>query len=124
MSDMLQQGTELLAQRLKAYASHAVEYRRGLLTCPLLATPRKRLLKVADGFGNVQMVWTDVTFQFPAADLILGGDPATPLKGDIVADSSSGTEVLYEVLAPSGEPPWRYSDPYQVMIQVHTKAKG
>ena len=30
----------------------------------------------------------------------------------------------YEVLAPNGEPVWRWSDPYRTALRVHTKHTG
>ena len=48
----------------------------------------------------------------PAADL-----PEEPVKGDAVVWRGR----IYEVLAPHGEPCWRWSDAYHVMKRVHTK---
>ena len=31
---------------------------------------------------------------------------------------------LYEVMAPGGEPPFRYSDPYRRTLRIHTKHVG
>jgi hypothetical protein len=31
---------------------------------------------------------------------------------------------VYEVNAPGGQPPWRYSDPYRKALRIHTKHIG
>lgn len=44
----------------------------------------------------------------------------TPEKGDVI--EFDGGE--YEVLAPNGEPVWRWSDPHRTAMRVHTKHTG
>ena len=43
-----------------------------------------------------------------------------PETGDVI--EFDGGE--YEVLAPNGEPVWRWSDPYRTALRVHTKHTG
>ena len=43
-----------------------------------------------------------------------------PERGDVIV--LSGSE--YEVLAPAGEPVWRWSDPYRTAMRIHSKHTG
>src|SRR5574344_579045 len=42
---------------------------------------------------------------------------AEPRKGDEIVDGGK----TYEVLAPNGEPAWRWSDPTHTAYRIHTK---
>jgi hypothetical protein len=55
---------------------------------------------------------TSRDFIFSAAAL-----PLTPAYGDTIIAGGS----LFEVLAPNGETPWRWTDPSQTAKRVHTK---
>lgn len=52
-----------------------------------------------------------------ASELILGGSVVTPERHDLITQDG----VAYRALAIGGEPHWRYSDPYRVVIRIHTK---
>lgn len=80
---------------------------------------------VPGGQTAMRLEWTDRTVIFRAADLVLGGQRVTPQRYDRIALTLNGEAVLLEVLHPStGEPPWRYADPTQVMIEIRTKKAG
>jgi hypothetical protein len=63
--------------------------------------------------------------EFQAEKLILDGERATPLRGDLitVAEPIRDSKEVFEVLAPGGAQPYRYADPYGVLIRVHTKKR-
>ena len=51
------------------------------------------------------------------------------LAGALAEDPVQGDEIVfdgrvYEVLAPNGEPCWRWSDPFHVARRIHTKLTG
>ncbi len=121
--DMLRWGTQWLADKLKANASREVEYRRGGECIPLTVTVGKKLLRVTDNYGDAQIVTADRDYLFSAADLILNGEVAVPLKGDVIADSTEGTTALYEVLAPANEPEYQ-TEQQGVLTRVHCKKMG
>jgi hypothetical protein len=85
------------------------------------ATIGRTLLKLDDGYGGVRMEWTDRDFLIHAADLILGGEPTLPARGDLIRETDSGVTYVYEVMAPGNEPPWRWSDVYRQVLRIHTK---
>ena len=49
--------------------------------------------------------------------------------GQLDLEPQTGDEIVYqgdvyEVLAPNGEPVWRWSDPQQTALRIHTKNTG
>ena len=124
MSDLLQVGSDWLAGQLKTHASRPVVYRRGTHAVTVQATVGRTLLKLDDGYGGVRMEWTDRDFLIHAADLVLGGSPTLPERGDVIRETQSGKVFVYEVMAPGGEPPWRWSDVYRKVLRIHTKQVG
>ena len=49
-----------------------------------------------------------------------GALDAPPETGDVIRFRGAD----YEVLAPNGEPAWRWSDPYRTAYRIHTKHTG
>jgi hypothetical protein len=45
-------------------------------------------------------------------------------SGERHGEADGDQVFVYEVLAPGGEPPWRYSDPYRRTLRIHTKHVG
>jgi hypothetical protein len=70
------------------------------------------------------MEWTDRDFLIHAADLVLAGNPTLPERGDIIRETQGGKVFVYEVMAPGGEPPWRWSDVYRKVLRIHAKQVG
>ena len=124
MPDLLQTGSDWLAERLKAYASRPVVYQRGNQQVTVQATVGRTLLKLDDGYGGVRMEWTDRDFLIHAADLVLGGVPTLPQRGDQIRETQGAKTFIYEVMAPGQEPPWRWSDVYRKVLRIHTKQVG
>jgi len=75
--------------------------------------------------GVVTVQTSDRDFIFPAAELILDGAIATPLRGDLVTVITEQGTVgdVFEVLAPGGATPYRKMDPEGTMLRVHGKLK-
>lgn len=124
MGDVIQQGMDWLAEKLKAHASTPVLYRRGAEEVTVQAVIGRTLLKLDDGYGGVRMEWTDRDFLIAAEDLVLGGQPALPMRGDQIRETQDGKTMIYEVLAPGNEPEWRWSDPHHRLLRIHTKQVG
>jgi len=121
MPDLLQTGQEWLADQLKEHASRQVVYVRGAQQVAAQATIGRTLLKLDDGYGGVRMEWTDRDFLIQAADLLLGGSPVLPRRGDQIRETVGAQTFVFEVMAPGKEPPWRWSDPFRKMLRIHTK---
>lgn len=124
MPDLLQTGSDWLADQLKTHASRPVVYRRGAQQLAVQATIGRTLLKLDDGYGGVRMEWTDRDFLIPAADLVIGGNSVLPERGDMIRETQGGTVFVYEVMAPGKEPAWRWSDVFRKVLRIHTKQVG
>lgn len=120
MPDQLAVGLQWLSDQLMTHAATLVTYQRGQQSVQVPAVIGRSLLKLSDGYGNVRMEWTDRDFIFRTRDLVLDQQPIRPQPGDLIWESNS----RYEVMAPAGEPHWRWSDPYRQLIRVHTKLVG
>jgi hypothetical protein len=121
MPDLLETGQQWLADQLKTHASRSVVYVRGVEQVAVPATMGRTLLKLDDGYGGVRMEWTDRDFLIPAADLVLAGNAATPERGDRIRETVGAQTLVFEVMAPGKEPPWRWSDPFRKVLRIHTK---
>lgn len=121
MGDMLRDALAHLTDTLAEHAAQAVTYTRGAESVEVRATFGQKLLKLADVDGGIVMQWTDMDFCIPAADLVLGGAAVEPRRGDQIAVTIGETVQTFEVFPFGNEPHWRWSDPNQTMIRVHTK---
>lgn len=121
MPDLLHDGQAWLTDQLQEHAATEVTYRRGGEEVTVRAVIGRTLLKLDDGMGGVRMEWTDRDYLIRATDLVLGGSPASPQRGDQIREVVGGSTLVFEVLAPEGEPPWRYADPHRQMFRLHTK---
>jgi hypothetical protein len=124
MPDLLRTGSDWLAEMLKEHASRPVVYRRGTDEVVVQATIGRTLLKLDDGYGGVRMEWTDRDFLIHAADLVLGGNPTLPERGDLIRETQGGKVFVYEMMAPGKEPAWRWSDVFRKVLRVHAKQVG
>lgn len=122
--DLLKFGSDWLVDQLKAHVARQVVYQRGASEITVTATIGRTLLKLDDGYGGVRVEWTDRDFLIPAAELILAGVPVLPERGDQIREVDGAVVHLFEVMTPSGEPPWRWSDVYRKLFRIHTKRIG
>ena len=119
MTDLLQTGSDWLEGQRHEHLSHAVTYCRGAESVELQATVGQTTFEVEREFGVQKVESRD--FLIRATDLVLGGQPTEPQRGDRVKETLGGQVVVFEVMAPGDEPPWRYSDPGRKTLRVHTK---
>lgn len=124
MGDLLRTGLSWLADELEDQVSQEVTYRRGADAVTLNATFGSQLLNVTDRLGNTKVERTDRDFLIRAADLVLSGVTVTPQRGDQVEVTIGSVTERFDVMAPGTEPPWRYSDPFKLMLRIHTRYIG
>src|SRR5262245_43282751 len=119
---LLARGQALL-NRLRKQDGVAVTYSRGSgpaaesvpLTCWVAGTRVQ-----AEEAGGVVVQWGERDYMVAVADLVLGGIPTTPQKGDRLAEAVSGQ--VWELVEPRTlEAAWRYSDHTRLTYRVHAK---
>lgn len=121
MPDMLQRGTDWLAGKLKAHASHMVTYVRGDARLTLSATFGQTAIEAAEDVGP-RVGYTERDFLIRSADLVLGGLHALPRAGDRIEELVDGKIYTFELMSPEGrELPFRYSDATWRMMRLHSK---
>jgi hypothetical protein len=126
MGDLLEQGAAFLDEQRHRHMSRAVVYRRGADEKEVQATIGRTEFEQADEAGLIHRVESR-DFLIRASDLDLGAGPIQPRAGDQVREQVGGVGghvLVYEVNAPGGQPPFRYSDPYHRILRIHTKHIG
>lgn len=120
MGDLLEQGTAFLDERRHEHLTRSVIYERGAASVDVAATVGRTVFEQADESGFIRKVESR-DFLVRRTDLILDGSAVLPKAGDRVRDADGSQTQVYEVMAPGGEPPFRYSDPYRKVLRIHTK---
>ena len=117
MGDLLRQGGQWLEQQRTAHCSSQVTYRREAAELQVDATFGRTEYEVEDDYGlRVGAQVMDFLILAEAFSPTFG----EPQAGDqIVADG-----VVYEVMNLAGQGHWRWSDPYQTTMRIHTKEVG
>ena len=126
MGDLLDRGAAFLDAQRHQHLSRPVVYRRGTDEKEVQATIGKTEFEQVDDVGGAGLIHRVESRDFlvRAADLDLGDGPILPQAGDQVRETVGMAAFVYEVNAPGGQPPWRYSDPYQRVLRIHTKHIG
>ncbi|MFA7178027.1 MAG: hypothetical protein WC114_12325 [Smithellaceae bacterium] len=112
---MLEQASAWLeAQRLKELSVPAVYVRKDGTQIPVNATPGRTLFRAEDQYG--------VTVRTESRDFLIAASELSddPERGDTIVYNG----FRYEVLAPNGEPVWRWSGAYHRTRRIHTKEIG
>ena len=123
MGDLLDRGAAFLDVQRHQHLSRPVLYRRGTDEKEVQATIGKTEFEQADDAGLIHRVESR-DFLVRTGDLDLGAGPILPRAGDQVRETVGGvgeSVFVYEVNAPGGQPPFRYSDPYRRVLRIHTK---
>jgi hypothetical protein len=126
VGDLLDRGAAFLDAQRHQHLSRPVLYRRGTDEKELQATIGTTEFEQVDDVGGAGLIHRVESRDFlvRTADLDLGAGPILPRAGDQVREVSGASKVVYEVNAPGGQPPWRYSDPYRRVLRIHTKHIG
>ena len=111
---MIKAGIDALRSAQLGFLVSDATYRRGAEARSVKAVVGRTVFRSVNECGA--WVRTETRdFIIPAGQL--GLEPRT---GDEIAFDGG----VYEVLAPYGEPVWRWSDPYRKAMRVHTKYTG
>ncbi len=112
--DLLDRGSSWLGTIRKAHMSKDVVYKRGsTTTATIKATLGRTQFAMVDPAGGA-VTYESKDFIIQVADFSAF---TLPEAGDIVISEG----LTYEVMAPGSEPVWRWSDPYQRTLRIHSK---
>ncbi|TVQ64480.1 MAG: hypothetical protein EA379_01295 [Phycisphaerales bacterium] len=123
MADLLERGSEFLSRKRHAHMSRTVVYSRGGETVELQATVGRTEFEQQDRFGVLQRTESK-DFLVRSEDLVFSGARVEPQFHDRILDSDGSQTWIYEVMAPGGEPPFRFSDHSRRTMRIHTKLVG
>jgi len=126
VGDLLEQGAAFLDDQRHRHMSRTVVYQRGTEAKEVQAAVGKTEFEQADDAGLIHRTESR-DFLIRTVDLDLGSGPILPRAGDQVRETVGtlgGSVFVYEVNAPGGQPPFRYSDPYRKALRIHTKHIG
>ena len=123
MGDLLDRGAAFLDAQRHQHLSRPVVYRRGTDEKEVQATIGKTEFEQVDDVGGAGLIHRVESRDFlvRTAELDLGAGPILPRAGDQVRETAGTNVFVYEVNAPGGQPPFRYSDPYRRVLRIHTK---
>lgn len=124
MADMLRNALATLGQRMKAFNSSAVTYRRGASSIVgVLASYGTRRVDTFDS-DNVMVTVTFHDFVIDAADLEVDGERFEPERGDRIESIVDGVLQAFEVSSQgTTEGIWRYTDSTNLRVRIHTHLK-
>jgi len=120
VANLLATGAAWLSDQRSAHCAGTVAYERGAQRCELAATVGATSF-VVEGDDGAQQRVESRDYLVKAADLVFDGAPVTPQRGDEIRETAGAKVLVYEVLAPAGEPVFRSSDPYGNDLRIHTK---
>ena len=120
MPDILQQGAVWLDGQRHTHLTQLVSYQRGADSVELAATVGRTEFEQADEYGVLHRIESR-DYIIRTADLQIAGETVLPKAGDQIRETDGAVTHVYEVMAPGGEPPSRFSDPYRVALRIHTK---
>jgi hypothetical protein len=120
MDALIAKGIDLLVATIRQFGRQ-VTYWWATRPIQVKVSTSKTAFQIDDGYGGTRIVWTDMTFLVPAADLVIDSQQVTPQRHDII---ETDTGLRYEVLAPAGQSEWQYVDPFNKLIRIHTMAIG
>jgi len=103
---------------LKSQVGVSVTYTRGDRAVTLTAVPGTTEFEVET--GEIIEYAQSRDFTVLASDLVLGGSATRPQRGDTIRESMEGIEQTHEVSAPGGATHFRFLDPYEKVVRIHT----
>lgn len=120
MNDLLRWGSDWLEETRNILMARPVTYVRGSQTVDLPASIGRTVFRIDKGYGVTER-YEARDFLILSRDLVLGGTPTLPLRGDRIRETDGNRVFVYEVMAPGSEPHFRYSDAYRKTLRIHTK---
>jgi len=120
MVDLLARGSAWLDDQRTRHLTRLVVYERGGDSVEIAATVGRTVFEQADDYGIIHRTESR-DYLVLATNLVLAGVQTLPKAGDRIRETDGDKVFVYEVMAPGGEPPYRFSDPYRRTLRIHTK---
>ncbi|MGD8453653.1 MAG: hypothetical protein PVJ57_17715 [Phycisphaerae bacterium] len=120
MANLLERGAAWLSRQRTQHCASLVTYEDHGSRVDVRATVGRTAFEQVDEFGVVHRTESR-DFLIAAEDLVLDGAVVLPRGGARIREPAGGQTFVYEVMAPGGEPPWRYSDAFRRTLRIHTK---
>lgn len=117
MTNVFTAGNLWLVGKLKSYAGESVTYTRGVESVSLTITRGQTAFETEDTDGFT-ITAHSIDFIVKASDLVLDGEVALPEVRDYITDAAG---KVYSVLILPGGTHYRFSDPAQTILRVHTR---
>lgn len=118
--DLLEQASDWLERQRTRFATKVASYQRGDASVSLATTIGKTVVETTGEYGVVEKIESR-DYLVLAEALVLEGQRILPERGDRICETEGDVAIVYEVMAPGHEPPWRYSDPFRKTLRIHTK---
>jgi len=120
MGDLLERGSAWLDDQRTRHLTRLVQYQRGGESVEIAATVGRTVFEQADYYGIIHRTESRY-YLVLATDLLLASVQTLPKAGDRIRETDGDKVFVYEVMAPGGEPAYRFSDPYRRTLRIHTK---
>lgn len=115
---LISRGQSYLNRALGTAAGVSVTYARGAQSVTLTAWVGRTVFgQLPSGQTGGSVVFGDADFLIPVSALVLAAVAVQPSRGDRVTWAG----LVYEIVAPGGDPPWRYSDQTRTVYRIHCK---
>ncbi|NLE57922.1 MAG: hypothetical protein GX616_06145 [Planctomycetes bacterium] len=120
MGDLLERGSAWLDDQRTRHLTRLVQYQRGGESVEIAATVGRTVFEQSDDYGIIHRTESR-DYLVLATDLLLASVQTLPKAGDRIRETDGDKVFVYEVMAPGGEPAYRFSDPYRRTLRIHTK---
>jgi hypothetical protein len=124
MAEVLAAAAIWLAGQLKTNLGTSITIIRGLQSITVIGTLASQVMRTSDREGNAKVERPDADAVLTASDYNFGAGQVEPAAGDIFQVTYGAVTKQFRAMALGSEPAWRYTDPYQTMVRVHTKFIG
>jgi hypothetical protein len=123
MPDLLEQSAAWLEEMRLKFLTRPVTYVREGESITVRATVGRTVFRIARDYGIFERTESR-DYLVTADELVLRGNAVLPARGDTIREADGDSVHIYEVMAPGGEPCWRWSDGYRRALRIHTKLVG
>lgn len=118
--NILAKASNWLERTRTRHATSPVRYLRGEESVEVPASIGKTVFRLDREYGVTERIESR-DYLILVEDLVLDGTRTIPRSGDRIQEVDGDKLHLYEVMAPGGEPHYRFSDSYRLTYRIHTK---